>query len=88
MEILINLARDNNGDIVITTDGIKVLSIDNSKNEILASEIYRIFCSSNEQKYKVTKTNSSKDDQVLVYFFDLFSQIAERINQIKIDDEI
>ena len=88
MERLINLARDNNGNIVITTDGTKVISIDNSKNEILASEIFKIFCSSNEQKYKITKTNSSKNDQVLVYFFDLFSQIAERINQIKIDDEI
>ena len=84
----INIYRKEDNNISIAIDNEDVICIEDTKKEILASDIFKVFSSCPKETYEVSKKDTGKEDQVLSYFFELFFQIAQKINQIQIDDEI
>ena len=86
MQKNIKLTLCENGNITIYLEEEKKLCIENSKKEITANDIFKIFSSSEKCEYKIEKEGS--DNDVLEYFYELFVQIAERINKIELDENI
>lgn len=84
MEKVIKLIMDESKKIVISVnDEIRYSILPDNRN-INAEEIFKIFDFQMGNKYRVEKENSKNvDASVIDFFYDLFEEIANRVNQIE-----
>ena len=87
MEKHIKLIMDENKSIHILVNNEEKLIISENSRSISADKIYELFNFSIEDNYKVSSENNKNiDEPVLNFFYELFDDIANKINNLVTDD--